>query len=67
MLKFGFKIKSSKEILEQILRLIFGGIKSFVGKIPIGNPKGSNVLLLKAFPIDDDLKMIFKKAGISYY
>ena len=66
MLKFGFKIKSSKEILGQIPRLIFGGVKSFVGKIPIGNPGGSNVPPLKAFPIDDDLKMIFKKAGISY-
>ena len=61
-----FKIKSSKEILGQIPRLIFGGVKSFVGKIPIGNPGGSNVPPLKAFPIDDDLKMIFKKAGISY-
>src|SRR6187455_2401698 len=43
MLQFGFKIKSKKEILGQIPRLIFGGVKSFVGKIPVGNPGGSNV------------------------
>ena len=34
MLQFGIKIKSGKEIIGQIPRLIFGGVKSFVGKIP---------------------------------
>ncbi|WP_442267410.1 DUF3703 domain-containing protein [Tenacibaculum sp. ZS6-P6] len=64
MLEFGFKIKSLKEIKGQIFRLIFGGIKSFVGKIPIGNPGGSNVSALQSFPIDEDLHIIFTKAGI---
>jgi len=45
MLQFGIKIKSGKEILGQIPRLIFGGVKSFVGKIPVGNPGGANVPL----------------------
>ena len=65
MLQFGFKIKNTKEILGQIPRLIFGGIKSFVGKIPVGNPGGANVPPLKPFPIDEDLKIIFKKAGVT--
>ena len=65
MLQFGFKIKNIKEILGQIPRLIFGGIKSFVGKIPVGNPGGANVPPLKPFPIDEDLKIIFKKAGVT--
>ena len=39
MLQFGIKIKSGKEIIGQITRLIFGGVKSFVGKIPVGNPE----------------------------
>ena len=64
MLKFGFKIKSRKEVLGQIPRLIFGGVKSFVGKIPVGNPGGSNVPPLKPFLIDADLQKIFKKAGV---
>lgn len=64
MLQFGFKIKNTKEILGQIPRLIFGGIKSFVGKIPVGNPGGANVPPLKPFPIEDEIKMIFQKAGI---
>ena len=37
MLQFGVKIKSLKEIIGQIPRLVFGGVKSFVGIIPVGN------------------------------
>ncbi len=65
MLQFGFKIKSRKEILGQIPRLIFGGVKSFVGHIPVGNPGGANVPPLKPFPIENELLEIFKKAGIN--
>lgn len=46
MLKFGFKIKNRKEIIGQIPRLVFGGIKSFVGKIPVGNTGGADVSAL---------------------
>ena len=64
MLQFGIKIKSGKEIIGQIPRLIFGGVKSFVGKIPFGNPGGANVPPLKPFPIEKGLQNIFAKAGI---
>ena len=64
MLLFGFKIKSGKEILGQIPRLLVGGVKSFVGKIPVGNPGGSNVPPLKAFDLDVDLQEIFRLAGL---
>lgn len=63
MLKFGFKIKSRKEIIGQIPRLIFGGVKSFVGKIPVGNPGGANVPPLKPFLISSELQEVFMKAG----
>lgn len=61
MLQFGIKIKSRKEIIGQIPRLIFGGVKSFVGKVPVGNPGGANVPPLKPFPIEKDLQDIFQK------
>tara|TARA_B100000795_G_C22412631_1_gene291423 strand:+ start:112 stop:489 length:378 start_codon:yes stop_codon:yes gene_type:complete len=64
MLQFGIKIKSGKEIMGQIPRLIFGGVKSFVGKIPVGNPGGANVPPLKPFPIEKELENIFAKSGI---
>ncbi len=64
MLEFGIRIKSGKEIFGQIPRLIFGGPKSFVGKIPVGNPGGANVPPLKSFPIEKELQDIFTKAGI---
>lgn len=65
MLVFGFRIKSGKEIIGQIPRLIFGGVKSFVGIIPIGNSGGSGVPPLKPFPIEKELQDIFSKAGIN--
>ena len=64
MLLFGIKIKSAKEIFGQIPRLILGGVKSFVGSVPIGNPGGANVPGLKPFPISPDLQAIFIKAKI---
>lgn len=64
MLLFGIKIKSGNEILGQIPRLLFGGVKSFVGKIPVGNPGGANVPPLKPFPIEKELQDIFIKAGV---
>lgn len=59
MLKFGIKIKSTKEVLGQITRLVFGGVKSFVGTVPIGNTGGANVPPLKPMEIPADLQMIF--------
>ena len=64
MLQFGIKIKNRKEVLGQIPRLLFGGIKSFVGKIPEGNPGGANVPPLKPFPIKKELQAIFTKAEV---
>lgn len=42
MLKFGVRIKSPREVIGQLTRLIFGGVKSFVGHIPHGNTGGAN-------------------------
>jgi Protein of unknown function (DUF3703) len=58
MLKFGFKIKSAKEIFGQITRLVFGGVKSFVGTVPVGNTGGANVPPLKPMEIPQDLQKI---------
>lgn len=65
MLCFGFKIKSVKEIIGQIPRLLVGGVKSFVGKVPVGNPGGANVPPMKPFPIASDIQVIFVQAGIT--
>ncbi len=61
MIQFGVRIKSTKEVIGQIPRLVFGGVKSFVGKVPVGNPGGSNVPALKPFPIEEDLQVILNK------
>lgn len=62
MLGFGIKIKNTKEIIGQIPRLLVGGVKSFVGKIPIGNTGGANVPALKPMEIPDDLALIINNA-----
>ena len=58
MLCFGIAIKSVKEIVGQIPRLLVGGLKSFVGKIPVGNTGGTNVPPLKPMEIPEDLAII---------
>ena len=60
MLKFGIKIKNKKEILGQLPRLLVGGIKSFVGKIPTGNTGGANVPPLRVMEIPEELKNIMR-------
>jgi hypothetical protein len=58
MLLFAFRIKNTKEILGQIPRLVVGGIKSFVGEIPLGNSGGANVPPLRPMEIPSDLQEI---------
>mgnify|MGYP003512113203 CR=1 FL=1 len=66
MLKFGFRIKNIEEIIGQIPRLIVGGVKSFVGKIPVGNTGGANVPALKPMPIEEDIMRMFEKSLTSH-
>ena len=61
MLKFGFIIRDFKEVLGQIPRLLVGGVKSFVGKIPVGNTGGANVPPLRPMPIPPDLQEILRR------
>lgn len=65
MLLFGIHIKNYKEIIGQIPRLLVGGVKSFVGHIPIGNTGGANVPPLKPMKIESDLMAIFKSVDIN--
>jgi hypothetical protein len=58
MLKFGFTIKDHKEILGQIPRLLVGGVKSFIDKIPVGNTGGAYVSALKPMEIPKELQDI---------
>lgn len=58
MLLFGIKLKNWKEVIGQIPRLLIGGIKSFVGNIPVGNTGGSNVPPLQPMEIAKDLAEI---------
>ena len=61
MLLFGIKIKDIREILGQIPRLLVGGVKSFVGEIPVGNTGGANVPPLKSLEIPEELKRIMEE------
>lgn len=64
MLQFGFRIKNTKEIIGQIPRLLIGGVKSFVGKVPIGNTGGANVPPLKPLPLAPELEQLLAQATI---
>lgn len=65
MLVFGCKIKNLREIIGQIPRLLVGGVKSFVGTIPVGNTGGANVPPMRSMPIDQEILDIFQRVGIS--
>jgi hypothetical protein len=58
MFCFGIKVKNFREVLGQIPRLLVGGVKSFVGHIPVGNTGGANVPPLKPMEIPEDLAAI---------
>lgn len=58
MLLFGIRTKNIREVLGQIPRLVIGGVKSFVGEIPLGNTGGANVPPLKPMEIPGDLQQI---------
>jgi hypothetical protein len=60
MLEFGIKTKNTKEIIGQIPRLLIGGVKSFVGNIPLGNTGGANVPPLQPMEIPEDLLIIIQ-------
>lgn len=60
MLHFGIQTKNTREIIGQLPRLLVGGVKSFVGVIPVGNTGGANVPPLKPMQIPNDLKRIIE-------
>lgn len=61
LLHFGIKSKDLKEIIGQMPRLLLGGVKSFLGEIPVGNTGGANVPPLQPMEIPADLEMIIEQ------
>ena len=66
MLRFGIRMKNKKEILGQLPRLLIGGVKSFVGKIPTGNTGGANVSPLRVMEIPEEIRNIMKPYKDNY-
>lgn len=60
MLLFGLRLKNLREIIGQLPRLFVGGVKSFVGHIPVGNTGGANVPALQPMEIPADLRRIIE-------
>ena len=58
MLMFGIRTKNAREIFGQLPRLVFGGVKSFVGTVPIGNTGGADVPALKPMEMPLDLRVV---------
>jgi len=65
MLLFGCRIKSIKEVIGQVPRLLVGGVKSFVGTIPVGNTGGANVPPMRSMPVQPEIQEIFRRAGVA--
>lgn len=64
MLKVGFRLRDSREIFGQIVRISVAGIGSLIGRAPVGNTGGANVGILTPMAIPSDLAEIFRRAGL---
>lgn len=51
--------KNTKEIIDQIVRLVVGGWKSFIDQVPLGNTSGVNVSPLKHMTVPEDINALF--------
>lgn len=63
MLKYGIRAKNTREIIGQLPRLVFGGVKSFVGTVPIGNTGGADVPALRTMELPRDMAAILQGEG----
>ncbi|RNI31820.1 DUF3703 domain-containing protein [Rufibacter immobilis] len=66
MLQFGMQTRNVKEIIGQIPRLLVGGVKSWTGKVPLGNTGGANVPALKPMHMPSDLQAIIRQANSNF-
>ncbi len=64
MLLFGIKTKNIPEVIGQLPRLFIGGIKSFIGKVPVGNTGGADVPGLQPMEIPEELKQIINQTNL---
>lgn len=56
MLRIGWRRRDAREVMGQIVRLLAGGVLSWLGWLPAGNTGGANVSAIKALPAPDDLQ-----------
>lgn len=64
MLVWGWKQRSTREVLGQLLRIVGAATKTAVGWIPAGNTGGSNVSPFKPMPIPQDLAKVLERAQL---
>lgn len=62
MLAWGFRQRSPREVLGQVLRIVGAATKTAIGWIPAGNTGGSNVSPIRPLPIPEDLRRTIEHA-----
>ncbi|NOT47607.1 MAG: DUF3703 domain-containing protein [Acidobacteria bacterium] len=62
MFKLALQMRSPREIVGQIVRIVGAATKTPFGIYPLGNTGGANVWFFKPMPIPDDLRDILNKA-----
>lgn len=55
MLGVGWRRRDAREIRGQVLRLVAGGLLSWMGWLPVGNTGGADVPPKKPMPLPEDL------------
>lgn len=58
MLKIEWQRRHLLAVVGQAIRMVFGGLGSAIGVVPIGNTGGSNISMFKRLPVDPELQAI---------
>ncbi len=58
MLKIEWQRHHPVAVAGQAIRMVFGGLASAIGVIPVGNTGGSNISMFKRLPVDPELQAI---------
>ena len=65
MLLWGWRQRSIRECLGQILRIAGAATKTALGRVPYGNTGGANVSPFKRMPVAPELAALIQEAGAS--
>lgn len=60
MLRVGWRLRDTREVFGQLLRLPGAVVGPAIGKVPLGNTGGANVSAFSPMEIPEDIRLILR-------